>query len=96
MIIVQITQHIKAEHVDRYLEATLANARETRREPGNIRFDVLRDVNDPCTFQLYEVYVDSEAQKAHLASAHFEAWKTAVLDVFTGRSIQKFEAVHLE
>ena len=52
------------------------------------RFDVLRDANDPCTFQLYEVYVDRAAQQAHLASTHFAAWKEAVLDVFAGRSIQ--------
>ena len=96
MIVVQITQHIKPEHVERYLEATLANAAATRQEAGNLRFDVLRDANDPCTFQLYEVYVDRAAQQAHLASTHFAAWKEAVLDVFAGRSIQKFEAMHLE
>jgi len=95
MIVVQITHRIIPEHVDRYVEATIANANETRKEPGNIRFDVLRDPEDPACFVLYEVYTDKEAQQAHLASSHFAAWREAVSDVFAGRTIQKFEAVNI-
>ena len=95
MIVVQITHTVRPEHVDRYVEATLANAAATRQEPGNVRFDLLADASDPCTFQLYEVYVDRPAQAAHLASAHFEAWKAAVKGVFAGASIARFEAVHV-
>ena len=50
MVVIQITHTILAEHVDRYIEATLANAEETRKESGNIRFDLLRDASDPCKF----------------------------------------------
>ena len=51
MIVVQITHTVRPEHVDRYVEATLANAAATRQEPGNVRFDLLADASDPCTFQ---------------------------------------------
>ena len=95
MLVLQITHHIKPEHVEKYIEATLKNAEETRKEPGNIRFDLLKDSSNPCTFQLYEVYVDRPAQQSHLASAHFAAWKEAVKGVFDKASIQKFEAVHV-
>ena len=95
MVVMQITHHILPEHVDRYIEATLANAQATRLEPGNIRFDVLRDAEDPCTFQLYEAYVNRQAQQVHLASAHFATWKDAVQDVFADRSFHKFEALHV-
>ena len=96
MIVVQITHHIHPEYIDRYLKATSDNARATRLEVGNLRFDVLRDADDPCAFQLYEVYVDRDAQQAHLGSAHFKEWKNAVLDCFASRSIQKFEAIDIQ
>lgn len=95
MVVMQITHHIKPEHVELYTEATLANARATRKESGNVRFDLLRDASDPCRFQLYEAYVDREANQVHLASAHFATWKSAVQDVFADRVIHKFEAIHI-
>ena len=95
MLVVQITHHIKPEHVERYIEATLNNAHETRKEHGNIRFDVLKDASNQCMFQLYEVYVDRAAQQSHLASEHFLAWKEAVQGVFEKASIQRFEAIHV-
>ncbi|MEC8381766.1 MAG: putative quinol monooxygenase [Myxococcota bacterium] len=95
MVIIQITHTILPEHVDLYVKATLANAKNTRQEPGNIRFDFLKDSSDPCTFQLYEVYLDQAAQREHLASAHFAAWKTAVDGVFAGRSITRFNGLHV-
>lgn len=93
MIAVQITHHIKPEHVDRYIEATLANGRATRQESGNLRFDLLRNADDHCTFHLYEVYVDRAAHQAHLTSPHFAAWKAAVAGVFERATIQKPEAM---
>ena len=95
IIVVQITHRIRPECIDVYLDATIANATATQLEPGNIRFDLLQDSEDPYTFQLYEAYIDRAAQKAHLASTHFATWKDAVKDVFADRSIAKFKAVNL-
>lgn len=95
MVVMQITHRVLSEHVERYIEATLANAHTTRLEPGNVRFDVLRDTKDPCTFLLYEVYVDRQAQQAHLASAHFATWREAVQGVFADRAFHKLEALHV-
>lgn len=95
MIVVQITHKILPECVERYVEATLANAHATRQEQGNIRFDLLQDASDPCRFQLYEVYSDRSAQQAHLASEHFATWKAAVQGVFADRSFAKFSAIHI-
>ena len=95
MIVMQIIHHVRPECVERYLEATIANAKATQQEEGNIRFDVLRDASDPCRFQLYEAYVNKQAQKDHLASAHFATWMAAVRDVFSDRSFHKYEAIHI-
>jgi len=95
MVVIQITHHILPEHVDLYLKATLENAKATREEPGNIRFDVLQDQTDPCCFQLYEVYTDREAQQSHLKSEHFALWKNMVQHVFANRTINKFDPIYV-
>ena len=43
----------------------------TRREPGCVGFTVLRSLEDPDRFLLYERYLDEEAFQAHRASPHF-------------------------
>ena len=63
---------------DRFLELTSANHRGTRAEPGNLRFDVLRDAADAQRCFLYEVYRDEAAFRAHQQTAHYLAWKDAV------------------
>lgn len=61
----------------RFLEITAGNHRGSRTEPGNIRFDVLRDNADPDRFYFYEVYRDEAAFKAHQQTPHYFAWKAA-------------------
>ena len=94
MVVMQITHRILPEHVDRYVKATLANAHATRQEPGNVRFDLLRDAADPCTFLLYEVYVDRQAQQAHLAACdpHHPGGKVLqIIQLLSGFELQGFE-----
>ena len=40
-------------------------------EPGCVRFDVARSINEPNVFALFEEYVDQAALDAHLASDSF-------------------------
>ena len=42
-----------------------------RAEPGCVRYDVARSINDPSVFALYEEYVDQAALDTHLASDSF-------------------------
>ncbi len=42
-----------------------------RAEPGNLRWDVWQDRDDPNRFVLDELYADDAAVAAHRASAHF-------------------------
>jgi (4S)-4-hydroxy-5-phosphonooxypentane-2,3-dione isomerase len=57
------------------IAATLENARATRLEPGNVRFDVLRAIDDFSRFTLYEVYASEEDFQAHQKTAHYLRWK---------------------
>jgi autoinducer 2-degrading protein len=69
---------VKPEHADEFVAATLANARGSRSEPGNLRFDVLRSTDDPNHFTLYEVYRDATAMAAHRETPHYKQWAAAV------------------
>ena len=74
--------HVRPEHLDEFLEATLANQGASSREPGNLRFDVLQAPDDPTRLLLYEAYVDADAAAAHRETAHYLAWREAVADWF--------------
>jgi len=78
MFVVCVHVQVKPEHREAFLEATLDNARHTVQEPGNLRFDVLQQADDPDRFVLYEVYRDEHGMKAHKETAHYARWQAAV------------------
>ena len=80
MLVVAVTIFVKPEFVEPFKEATLDNARNTRKEPGNIRFDVLQSDDDPARFMLYEVYKTKEDFPRHQQTEHYARWKEKVTD----------------
>jgi autoinducer 2-degrading protein len=82
MHVVIVHVHVKPEHLDAFVAATLANAASSSREPGSLRFDVLQAPDDPTRLLLYEAYVDADAAVAHKETAHYLAWREAVADWF--------------
>jgi (4S)-4-hydroxy-5-phosphonooxypentane-2,3-dione isomerase len=66
------------ETVDAFLDAMRANHEGSVREPGNLRFDVLRDPADATRFLVYEAYEDATAAAAHKSTAHYLAWRERV------------------
>src|SRR5437588_8353282 len=80
MYVVAVTIFVKPQFVEQFREATLDNARNTRKEPGNVRFDVLQAEDDPARFLLYEAYRAKDDFAAHQQTVHYLRWKTAVTD----------------
>jgi autoinducer 2-degrading protein len=78
MFVLSVSIHVKPEHVEEFIPAMLANARGSRTEPGNLRFDVMRDEDDPNHFLLHEVYTNADALAAHRETPHFQTWAAAV------------------
>lgn len=78
MYVVCVHCHVKPEHREAFLEATLENARNTIQEPGNLRFDVVERLGDPNRIMLYEVYRDEAGMAAHKETAHYAKWAEAV------------------
>jgi autoinducer 2-degrading protein len=80
MYVVCVRVRVKPERGEEFAAAILENARGTRQEPGNVRFDVLREEADPTRFFLYEVYRSPEDFAAHQKTPHYLAWRERVAD----------------
>lgn len=78
MLIVHVHVHVLPDHVDAFVAATLANARESVREPGIARFDVVAHADDPTRFILVEAYRDADAPARHKQTEHYLRWRDAV------------------
>ncbi len=81
MYIVAVTVFVRSQCVQAFIDATLDNARNTRREGGNVRFDVLAAEEDPSRFLLYEAYRTKDDFAAHQRTEHYLRWKAAVGDM---------------
>jgi autoinducer 2-degrading protein len=80
MYVVCVSVHARAEHREALLAATLDNARATRLEPGNLRFDVLQREDDPDRFFIYEAYRTKEDFPRHQQTSHYLRWRDTVKD----------------
>ena len=78
MLVVLVQVHVKTECVEAFKQATIANARESIREPGIARFDCLQQQDDPTRFVLVEAYRTSQAPAAHKETPHYQTWRDAV------------------
>jgi quinol monooxygenase YgiN len=81
MHIMHIHIRVKPESVEAFRQATIANARESVKEPGIARFDVLQQADDPTRFVLVEVYRTPEAPAQHRDTAHYQTWRDTVADM---------------
>lgn len=80
MIATSVLIHVKMEHIDDFIKATIKNHENSIKEPGNMRFDFLQSTEDPSMFMLYEAYNSDEAAKAHKNTAHYSEWRETVAD----------------
>ena len=71
---------VKPEHLDAFIEEIVKHARRSKDEPGCLRYDVLRDNEDPNLIHVYEVFVDEAAFKAHGESTHNKEWRDKIKD----------------
>lgn len=92
MLVVHVHVHVKPEYVEAFKNATLANARESIKEPGIARFDVMQQRDDITRFVLIEAYRNSEAPAAHKETKHYQTWRDAVAMMMAEpRASVKFE-----
>jgi quinol monooxygenase YgiN len=88
---------VKPEHVEAFKQATIANARESLKEPGIARFDFTQQQDDPARFVLVEAYRTPEASAAHKETKHYALWRDTVAPMMAEpRSSVKFFNVYPE
>ena len=78
MLVVHVHVHVKPESVEAFREASIENARNSVKEPGIARFDVIQNAADPTRFVLVEVYRRGDARAEHRGTAHYAKWRDAV------------------
>jgi quinol monooxygenase YgiN len=78
MLVVHVHAHVKPEALEAFQQATLANARESLKEPGIARFEIVQQQDDPTRFVLVEAYRTPEAPAAHKETAHYKLWRDTV------------------
>ena len=89
--------HVRPDGVDAFRAASQINARESRREAGVVRFDVIQRDDDPTRFLLVEVYRTADDPARHKATAHYAAWRDAVEPMMAEpRSSVKYHALFPE
>jgi len=92
MLVVHVHVRVKPENLDAFLKATLANARESTKEPGIARFDVVQQKDDPTRFVFVEAYRTGDAPAAHKETRHYQVWRDTVASMMAEpRSSVKFE-----
>lgn len=70
-----------AESAEKFLSLMEGMVRDTRNEPGCLRYDLFAAGGDGTGYHLFEIYADSEALEAHRAAAHYKAYRSAVPDL---------------
>jgi quinol monooxygenase YgiN len=81
MLNVHVNIQVKPDQIDAFKAASVENARNSLREPGIARFDVLQQQDDPTRFMLVEIYRTPEAPAAHKQTAHYQKWAETVADM---------------
>jgi autoinducer 2-degrading protein len=78
MLIVHVHARVKPEFIAAFKQATVENARQSVKEPGIARFDVIQQADDPTRFILVEAYRTSEAPAQHKETSHYQTWRDTV------------------
>lgn len=81
MIVTCVYIGVKPESVKRFIEITAGNHRESVKEPGNLRFDLIQQADDPCKFMLYEAYESETAAASHKNTPHYLNWRELAEDM---------------
>ena len=80
-IVVKI--YIKEEYIEQFKEITLYNSQNSRKELGNLCFDLTQSIDNPTVFFLYELYTSDEAIEHHRNTDHYKKWRDTVADMMS-------------
>ncbi|MDU1909860.1 putative quinol monooxygenase [Fusobacterium sp.] len=71
MIIVYAKSIVPEENIDKYLEIAKKLAEETRKENGNIFYEMIQDTNNKNVLAFIEKWENMEVLDKHMKTSHF-------------------------
>ncbi|MFN8239963.1 MAG: antibiotic biosynthesis monooxygenase [Bacteroidales bacterium] len=78
MIVTCVYVAVIPEGVDEFIKETVKNHRESVKEPGNLRFDLIQESGNPSRFMIYEAYESEAAAAMHKQTPHYVEWRDRV------------------
>ena len=78
MIVTCVHVEVRTDFVDAFILESKKNHDQSVKEKGNLRFDVIQEIDNANKFVLYEAYESEEAAAAHKNTAHYSEWRKAV------------------
>jgi len=78
MYIVIVYINVKKEYLEEFEKATIENAESSVKEEGVVRFDFLRQKDEPGKYILIEVYKTEEDALKHKETEHYKKWRDTV------------------
>ncbi|WYP27259.1 putative quinol monooxygenase [Alkalihalobacillus sp. FSL W8-0930] len=84
MIITHVRFQIKPEKEEGFLALMHNLVAETRKEEGNISYELMKSTEEEHTYSMIETWKDEEATKIHNASEHFTAFLKEIPEFLAG------------
>lgn len=94
MVVYLVKIHVKKGFEEAFIKASLLNKEGTRKEEGNIQFDLSQEIENSSEFMLYEVYKSDNAVDDHKKTDHYLKWRETVEEMMAmPREGQKYSPV---
>ena len=78
MVVTIVNVRVKPNDIDGFIKACELNHFGSIKEPGNLRFDVIQQEDDPSKFFLYEAFQSKDDIAKHRETAHYLQWRKSV------------------
>lgn len=85
---------IKAEYLEDVLTALHNVVDATRKEDGNISYDLHQNISNPLEYAILEVWKSQEAINLHNNSTHFEQFKSAINGKIDGLKVDIIKKIY--
>ncbi|WP_425667182.1 putative quinol monooxygenase [Vibrio tubiashii] len=94
MYCIIVSNRVKQGREEDYISIMGRNARcSVENEDGCIQFDVLKDINDPQLFHLYEIYQSQQALAIHKQTQHYLLSREQLADIVIEQSVLRADVL---
>jgi (4S)-4-hydroxy-5-phosphonooxypentane-2,3-dione isomerase len=79
VFVIHVQAQVKPPYVEAFKKACIENAKESIKEEGIVRFDIVQQQDDPTRFVLVEIYRNKDVPSKHKETVHYKDWRDKVL-----------------